>query len=141
MDDKTREFAKLAVTVVCLLATALFLWRYVQGRTPAGIEALAPGQAVSLLCVNASCNQQSEMDKRRYYQEAEKQLRKNPQQSQAVLACPACGKNSLCRVVHCPKCEHTFRYGGMPREAADRCPKCRFSQTEIDRKQSSRKES
>lgn len=135
MDSKRKEFAKLGVVGLCLALTVLLVWHYVSGRSPEGIEALEAGQMIVTLCFNSDCKAQADMDKRVYYQEVDKLLRQNPQMSQPALPCSTCEKFSVFRAVVCPKCDHTFRYGGMQRDAADRCPKCKYSEMEEARRQ------
>ncbi len=134
MDNKGKELAKVCFVGVCLIVAVFLLWRYVYRRTPGGVGTIEPGQAILTLCANSSCKNQTEMDKRAYYEEVEKRLRMNPQQSLPTLVCSKCGKNSVFRAVQCPKCTHTFRYGSMQHDTADRCPKCRYSQMDVDRK-------
>ncbi len=129
-----KELTKLSVVGLCLVAGFFLVWRHLSQRTVEGVASIEPGQALVVLCVNSSCQYQSQMDKRSYYEEVEKRLRANPQQSQPALICSQCGKNSVYRGVQCPSCDHAFRYGGVPHDAADRCPKCRYSQMEMDRK-------
>ncbi|MFC1652671.1 hypothetical protein ACFL3F_03020 [Planctomycetota bacterium] len=134
MDDRGKLYAKLGLLGVSLIA-AVFLWRnFIVSRGAGGIDDVAPGQMILTLCVNSDCKDQSEMDKRSYFQEVETLLRENPQWGQALLLCSKCGKNSVVRAEQCPKCNYIFRYGGLQHEAADCCPKCRYSQTKEDRK-------
>ncbi len=131
MDDKGKLCVKMGLIGVCLLAALFFVWRYIDTSTPGGVEAIAPGQMIVTLCVNQSCNAQSEMDKRAYFEEKDRLLRQN----KPALVCPECEKNSVVRAVRCPKCDHVFRHGSTRNDVADRCPKCRYSQMEVDRKQ------
>jgi len=134
MDDKVKQRVKLGLIGMSLVLAAFLLWRNISNRRPAGIETIEAGQMILTLCANPSCKAQSEMGKRAYYEEADKLSRQHPQMSQAALICPKCDRYSVVRAVKCPKCGQVFRYGVIQREAPDRCPKCRYSQTEEERK-------
>jgi hypothetical protein len=129
-----KETVKLCAIGLCLVGAVFLLWRHVSNRRPGGVQQIEPGQAILTLCTNPNCNHQSEMDKRAYYEEVDKLVRLNPRQSQPPLPCSICGKKSVFRAVRCPQCDHVFLYGRIQHDVADRCPKCRYSQMEEDRR-------
>ena len=50
------------------------------------------------------------------------------------LVCKKCGQKSVYRAVKCEKCGLVFERGTVPRDFADRCPKCAYSKVEEARK-------
>jgi len=50
------------------------------------------------------------------------------------MECTQCGKTTAFRAVKCEKCGNVFLYGAQGLDYADRCPKCRYSKKEQDRK-------
>lgn len=135
MGNRGKELTKVGLIGVCLVVAGVWWWRSASGGGPTGIESIDAGETVLTRCANPDCQFQSEMEKRVYFQAVLALQRQKPQFSHPPLVCPECDKNSIFRVVLCPKCGHTFKHGGMRNEAADRCPECRYSQSQEDRKQ------
>ena len=50
------------------------------------------------------------------------------------MICTKCGKPSVYKAFKCNKCEKVSLYGAVPNDFGDRCPECKFSQMEADRK-------
>ena len=135
MGDRRRDLAKVSVIGACLVVAGVLWWRSASGGGPTGIESVDADQTLLTRCANPDCQFQTDMNKRVYFGEVLKRQSRNPNLSHPPLDCSKCGESSVFRVHLCPKCDHVFKHGGTPNEAADRCPKCRYSQSLEDRKQ------
>ena len=51
------------------------------------------------------------------------------------ITCKKCGEPSVYRAEKCAKCGAIFERGTVPADFADRCPKCGYSQTEVNRRE------
>ena len=129
MAGNGKDLAKVGTIAACLVIVGVLWWRSAAGGGPTGIESVDAGEMVLTRCANPDCQFQSEMEKRVYFEAILALQRQKP------MVCPECDKNSIFRAVLCPKCAHVFKHGGLQHDAADRCPECRYSQSEEDRKQ------
>lgn len=87
-----------------------------------------------IMCNNPQCKTSYQMDKKDYFVLIEGKVRANPLALQTpALDCDKCGKASAFRAVKCEKCGHMFFYGN-PNDFNDRCPECKYSKTEAERK-------
>lgn len=82
------------------------------------------------------CGQAYQMTKRDFFTQIEERAKSSPQPLPAApnLVCQKCGKEGILRAEKCPKCGHLFLWGSIPADFADRCPQCKFSRTENERK-------
>ncbi len=135
MADSDKNLTKIGLIVMCVVLAGILVWRSASGGGPTGIDSVSSEDTLLTRCANRDCHHQAEMNKRVYYSETLKRQSQNPNIGHPPLECAKCGKNSVFRVVLCPKCEHIFKHGGMRNEPADRCPECRYSQSQEDRKQ------
>ena len=135
MAENGKDLTKIGLIAACVVIAGVIAWRSFSGDGPTGIESVDAGETVLTRCANPDCQFQSEMGKRVYFQAVLELQRQKPQFSHPPLVCPECDENSIFRVVLCPKCDHVFKHGGMRNEPADRCPECRYSQSQEDRKQ------
>jgi predicted Zn-ribbon and HTH transcriptional regulator len=84
-------------------------------------------------CRNPACGHAWEMNLKEYFKYVEKHA--DPRSTKPpALVCKKCGQKSVYRAVKCAKCGFTFERGTVPADFADRCPKCRYSKVEEDRK-------
>jgi len=122
------------VILVCLgLAVMIFLKTRSGGG--GGVEQLKRGELYWIQCNNPSCKAIYQMDKVDYLKEIEQKVRANPLASQTpALVCQKCGKESAFRAVKCENCGKIFFYGAVPGDLPDRCPDCKYSKTEAERK-------
>jgi hypothetical protein len=134
MEESRKKPIMIAVIVVCLGVAAFITFR---GR--GGGDALddIPGDAmVWVKCNNPSCNAEYEMNEREYRKLMREQLF-DPDAPSPPLTCEKCGKPSLYAAVKCgnPACGIVFFKGAVPNDFEDRCPKCKVSKMEEERKQ------
>jgi len=131
MDEGKKKMLLVVVIVVCLgVAGAITLVRSTSDRRDLGQFA---GEQIWLKCGNEACGHAWQMNKQAYFQYIEKNI--DPARMAAPpLTCPKCGEASGFRAVKCPQCGLVFFRGTVPNDYADRCPECKFSQIEADRK-------
>jgi len=90
-------------------------------------------QSTWVKCRNPACGHAWEMNLKEYFEFVEKNA--DPRSIlPPPLTCPKCGESSGYRAVKCAKCGLVFEIGSVRADFADRCPKCRYSKTEQDRK-------
>jgi len=135
MDQNNRKVALVGVAVVCLTCAAWFFWRSTAASRGGGIETIDRREKVLMKCTNPVCQTLYEMDKRDCFEQLEAQIRKRPMsQATPALVCQKCGKETAYRAIKCGQCSHVFLHGAKRNDYADRCPQCRYSQQEQDRK-------
>ena len=86
-----------------------------------------------MLFRSPDCKAAYQMGKRAYFKYIEEHA--DPMSPSApALVCKKCGKESIYRAEKCEKCGLIFLRGTVPNDFADRCPKCKYSETEDVRK-------
>lgn len=134
MEESRKKPIMIAVIVVCLGVAAFITFR---GRGGGDVLDDIPGDAmVWVKCNNPSCNAEYEMNEREYRKLMREQLF-DPDAPSPPLTCEKCGKPSLYAAVKCgnPACGIVFFKGAVPNDFEDRCPKCKVSKMEEERKQ------
>jgi len=122
------------VIVVCLILAATIYWFTRGSGGPSSVEDIDPSKMIWVKCNNPSCKAEYQISEREYYKYLEEHT--DPMAMGApALVCKKCGKKSVFRAVKCPKCGLVFFWGSVPADFADRCPECKFSQMEHDRKE------
>ncbi|UCF43815.1 MAG: hypothetical protein JSV99_02500, partial [Planctomycetota bacterium] len=89
--------------------------------------------AMWVKCKIKDCTAAYQISKKYYYG----YLRKNQDpmsMKPANLVCKKCGKESIYRAEKCDKCGLVFKRGSVPHDFADRCPTCKYSETEEKRR-------
>ena len=134
--------AMVGIIVVCLGLAVLILYKF--GTASGGSDLdVFEGELVWVRCANPDCRQTYQMDKKKYFEQVKKQVRQSPtSMGPTLIVCEKCGKRNLFEVVKCgnPDCGFIFRKGAAgAMDFADRCPKCKYSQTEKDREQAARR--
>lgn len=130
MDQGKKSLLLILLVVVLGGAAALLLMRQSRG-TARGVERIDASEKIWLMCMNPNCKANYEHGKKAYFEYVQNN-RVGPQVP--GMECPECGKNSAVRAVKCGQCGHLFRHGAKGLDFADRCPKCRYSKLEQDRK-------
>ncbi len=129
--DQAKKSLLLVLLVIVLgsAATLLFLGR-IRNR-PQGVESIDPSEKIWVMCTNPKCQIQYEIGKKEYFEYVE-----NNRMGPVVpgMECRECGQASIYRAVKCGKCGHVFLHGSKGLDFADRCPKCKYSKMEEDRK-------
>jgi phage FluMu protein Com len=116
---------------VCLGAAGLITW--VTRRDPSGIETIPADEMTWMLCRNRECEHSYQIPLRQYFRDVEANW-DGVSFIAPGLKCPKCREMSCYEAVKCAKCGLVFEKGAVPRDFDDRCPKCNYSQNEIDRK-------
>ena len=86
-----------------------------------------------VMCRNPACKNAYEMNLKKYHEFI--QANADPRSPMPpAMVCKKCRQKSVFRAVKCAKCGFVFEIGTVRADFADRCPKCRYSKTEQDRK-------
>jgi phage FluMu protein Com len=122
-----------AVIVVCILVAVLVFVK-TRGGGAAGTESIDESEMIWVKC--RQCGAAYEMSKKKYYEELEEKARANPTPMMItpLLTCQKCGKDGIQKAHKCEKCGEIFFENSVPNDFADRCPKCKHSETEAIRK-------
>jgi hypothetical protein len=124
-----------AVVIVVCLVLALVIFLMTRSGGSGGAGQLKPGEMMWVKCNNPDCKAEYQIDKKDYWTGIEEKVKVNPLSSQTpALVCQKCGKESLFWAVKCENCGKMFFYGVVPSDFADRCPNCKYSKTEAERK-------
>jgi len=136
MEESRKKPIMIAVIVVCLVAAAFITFRGGSGGGDA-LDDIPDDAMVWVKCNNPSCNAEYEMNEKKYYKLMREQPVDPDAPSAPPLTCEKCGKPSLYLAVKCgnPACGIVFFKGAVSNDFADRCPKCRISKMEEERKQ------
>jgi len=122
------------VIVVCLVL-AVVIFRATRSGGGSGVEQLKRGEMMWVKCNNPDCKAEYQIDSKDYFTDIEQKVRANPLSLQTpALVCHKCGKESVFRAVKCENCGKMFFYGAVPNDSPDRCPDCKYSKTEAERK-------
>jgi len=123
----------IGIIVLCLAVAAAVTYKS-RSRDQGGIESIPADEMMWVKCNNPQCKAEYQIPKREYFQFIEKNV--DPMATRPPgMRCKECGKDSVYRAVKCPKCGTVFFYGvAGPSDFADRCPNCKFSETEDSRK-------
>ena len=131
MEHSRKKIAMICVIVGCSALAGIVTYRNSRGRRT-GVTSLKRGELVWVKCNNPNCGAEYQIDKRDFYEYVEEHS--NPMDLvEPPLVCKECGEESVYRAVKCEKCGHTFFYGSVRNDFADRCPKCGYSKDEHDR--------
>jgi hypothetical protein len=130
MQEDTKKYLTIAIAIGGLVIAGAIT--FMTKKTSHGIESIGSSEKILVKCGDSKCNAQYEMSKRAYYEFLQKNV--SPMSPQIPpLTCEKCGKESVYRAIICPSCNQTFFYGQVPNDHKDRCPYCKFSQTEKNR--------
>ncbi len=137
MDEGKKKTVMLVIVGVCFLIVAIFAVGRMGGSQGGKVPEFK-GQKTWVLCRNTACIAEYEMSKREYFLYVQKN--DDPRMGSAPpLKCQKCSEMSVYRAVGCAKCALVFEMGsifsvtGDRKDYPDRCPKCRYSQREVDR--------
>jgi ssDNA-binding Zn-finger/Zn-ribbon topoisomerase 1 len=97
-----------------------------------------------MLCTNPKCDKAYKLKPAEFQKMIEKQGGMDPMMMMggmgAMYECKFCKQKTASIAYECPKCKNIFIMpnpmmgGGMTNDYPDRCPECKFSQTEEDMK-------
>jgi len=134
MEEGKKKIIMAVVVVVCFAAAGVIAWKYTFSSEKTGIESIKRGaEMVWLKCRNPDCEHTWQMDKRDYF-EYLRGHREPMAMTAPPVACPECDEESGYRAEKCENCGLIFERGSVPRDFADRCPKCSYSAIEEARK-------
>jgi rubredoxin len=123
-----------AIVIVVCLVLAVVIFLSTRSGGPGGLDQIQRGEMIWLMCNNPACKTSYEIDKKDYFVQIDEKVRANPLAMQTpALVCEKCGKPSVFRAVKCEQCGHMFFYGN-PNDFNDRCPECKYSKIEAERK-------
>ena len=130
--------ALVGIIVVCLGLAVLILYKF--GTASGGSDLdVFEGELIWVKCANPDCRQTYQMDKKKYFEQVKKQARQSSTSiGLTLIVCEKCGKRKLFEVVKCGNqdCGFIFNKGSAgAMDFTDRCPKCKYSQTEKDREE------
>jgi len=134
MEESKKKPIMIIVIVVCLVAAGAIFWG-TGGGGGGGIDSIPEGRMIWVKCNNPSCNAEYQMSEKAYYKYIKEHPNPNPMMPTA-LVCEKCGEPSIFEAVKCanPDCGIVFFKGSSgPGDHADRCPKCKQSETEESR--------
>jgi phage FluMu protein Com len=132
MDAITKRSILIAVSIVCLGLASLIMFANRKPKAGA-LDSIRDEEMLWMKCVNKACGAEDQMSKKAYF----KYIRDNidPATFKPVpMVCEKCGQRSVYRAVKCANCQRVFFYGAVAADFEDRCPYCKYSETEELRK-------
>jgi len=123
-----------AVVIAVCIIVAVLVFVKTRGGGAGGTSTIDETEQIWVKC--RKCGASYEMGKKRFYEELEEKARANPTPMMItpLLTCEKCGKDGIAKAHKCEKCGEVFFENSVPNDFADRCPKCKHSQTEAIRK-------
>lgn len=120
------------VIAVCILGAVLVFMHRKSGG--GGIDKLDSSKMIWVKCVK--CNQSYEMSEKEYYKEQKDKVQANPTPMPVALplTCQKCGQDGIRLAFKCANCGEVSFMNSVPNDFPDRCPKCKHSATEDNRK-------
>ena len=134
MDDSKKKPIMIAVILVCLgVAGAVTFLR--SGGGSGTIDDIPDEKMTWVKCNNPQCKAEYEMPEKQYYKEIQERTTGSMAMMTPALICQKCGKASVYKAYKCtnPECGIVFLANSVPNDFADRCPKCKHSETEAIR--------
>jgi len=130
MDEGVKRIVMIGIVVVGFPLAGIIFWTTRGSNRNQEI----PADAMQLVkCNNPACGASYEVSMREY--DAFQREHFNPLASSAApMTCTKCGKASVYKAFKCNKCGKVSLLGSVPNDFTDRCPDCKFSQIEADRK-------
>ena len=132
MDESQKKNLMIGIIVVCLAVGGYLVYANLTGGG-SNINSIPADEMVWVKCTNKSCMAEYQMSKRKYHEEVEELILKNPMASLTPVKCEKCGNTSALRAEKCPYCGTVFITGIIPGDQPDRCPNCKKSATEESR--------
>lgn len=136
MDEDKKKTVMLVIVGACFLIVAIIAVGRIRGNKVEVPE--FEGKKTWVLCRNEACNAEYEIPLREYLVFV--QENDDPTKPSAPpLPCRKCDEKSVYEAVGCAKCGEVFEMGtiftvtGDRKDYPDRCPKCSYSQREVDR--------
>jgi predicted Zn-ribbon and HTH transcriptional regulator len=135
MEESMKKTVMIVVIVACLVSAALITFLARKSRSATGLSEFA-GKMQLVKCANKNCVAVYEIDKEKYYELVEEELRKHvDDMGPLAITCEKCGENSIFRAVKCEKCGEVFFSSEVgANDFPDRCPKCGHSAMEEQKK-------
>ncbi|MHC4155264.1 MAG: hypothetical protein ACYST6_10135 [Planctomycetota bacterium] len=132
MPDNIKKPVLIAVVLGCL-ASAAAVTLVTRSKT-GGIPKSFAKEMTWVKCRNPNCGAQYQITKKEYFVYVEKNQDWQAAGAPALI-CDNCGEPGIYRAVKCDNCSLVFEMGSVPLDFQDRCPKCKFSKLEHDKKQ------
>jgi len=120
------------IALSLILAVVIFL--VTRSADSGGIGSIQSGESRLVKCNNPACQAIYQMSTKDYLLQLREKVKANPMAQNPPLVCKECGHESLYRAVKCEKCGEVFFYRSVPGDFSDRCPECKFSKMEDERK-------
>jgi hypothetical protein len=122
-----------AVIAACLVV-AVVVFVTTHGKHGRGLDGLSDAELIWVKC--AKCGQSYQMGLKQYYKELEDKARANPTPMPIPrpLTCQKCNQDGVRKAFKCEKCGTVSFEGLAPGDFPDRCPKCKYSAIEANRR-------
>ena len=120
------------VIVLCLSIAGVVI---VRSHSEADATGIDPSEQTWTKCL--ACGYTEQMSLKGFYklQRAKMAATGNPM-SVPRLTCEKCGQEAVVEAFKCPQCGEISPKNSVPNDFEDRCPRCKFSQIEANRKAS-----
>lgn len=138
MKKTNNELIMICIIVGCLASAVVVSYRTFRGSS-SGIASIKRGNMIWVKCNKPGCGAEYQIDQKDYFAYIEEHI--GPADLfEPPLVCKECNAKSVYRAIKCEQCGHTFFYGTVRNDFADRCPKCGYSAERDRRKTVARRE-
>lgn len=135
MEESKKKPLMIGIIVVCLVVAGIITFATRSGPD-IGIPDSYKKEQVWLKCRDPKCDAEYQMNMAEYYELREQFRQEHPRfTGEPPMTCPECGQQSAYLAAKCSKCGTIFEVGWKRGDYEDRCPKCGYSQIEVDRKE------
>lgn len=132
MAENMKKPILIAIVVLCIVAGGAVTLVSRSGRS--GIPKSFATEMTWVKCRNPQCGTEYQITKKEYFLYVEKNQDWRSAGAPA-LTCQKCGEPGIYRAVKCESCGLVFEMGSVPLDYQDRCPECKFSKLEQNKKQ------
>jgi DNA-directed RNA polymerase subunit M/transcription elongation factor TFIIS len=130
MEFSKKKWVMLVIIIGCLAVSGIIFFNNYSSHD---VYDTMEGRSIWMLCCNSKCGAAFEISEKDYYQ-FQKENNNPASLSSAPMMCDKCKEMSAFAAEKCPKCGNVFLPNSFPGDFADRCPKCKYSQTQESRK-------
>ncbi|MHC4482662.1 MAG: hypothetical protein ACYSW4_03855 [Planctomycetota bacterium] len=133
MEESKKKPVMIGVIIVCF-AVAGAITYMTRSREPYENPEDLENIMMWVKCRNPQCEGEYEISMKEHADFWKQYKLDNPGIQRApTMICKSCGEESVYRATKCAKCGLVFEIVRRRGDYADRCPKCKYSQTEVER--------
>ncbi|AQQ70996.1 hypothetical protein SMSP2_01360 [Limihaloglobus sulfuriphilus] len=130
MDFMKKKWVMTVIIIGCFAVSGVI---YYHNNKTIDVFSSMEGKTMWMLCCNSKCRASFEIPQKDYF-EFQKENSNPASLGAAPMICEKCKEKSAFAAEKCPECGNVFLPNSITGDFADRCPECKYSQTQESRK-------